>query len=165
MSAKKKTAAKKTARKKPAPKRGRGRPTDYRQEYAVQAEKLCMLGATDAEMADFFQVTDRSINRWKLAHPEFCQALKRGKMLADAEVANRLYGRAMGYSCPETKFATFEGMITDQREITKHYPPDTTAAIFWLKNRQPGKWRDKIDHEHEFTGDLHVVLGKNAEEA
>jgi len=159
----KKQAKKKTARK--AAKRGRGRPTPYLPEYAEQAGKLCKLGATDEELADFFGVDVRTIGRWKNAHAEFCQALKDGKTLADATVAERLFSRACGYSCQETKFATFEGMITDQKEVTKHYPPDTTAAIFWLKNRQKDKWRDKVDHEHGFTGDVHVVLGANAEDA
>ena len=62
--------------------------------------------------------------------------------MADANVASRLYSRAIGYDTG-TKFATNEGRITDKVEYIEHYPPDTTAAIFWLKNRQPAKWRDK----------------------
>lgn len=146
-----------------------GRPAQYIEEYCEQVEKLCKLGATDAEIADFFNVTETTINNWKLKYPEFVESIKKGKLLADANVAQRLYERAMGYVGKTTKFATFEGQITDSQEVEEHYPPDTTAAIFWLKNRQPKKWRDK--HETGFTdsdgNDLPpvIVLPSNGREA
>ena len=62
-------------------------------------------------------------------------------------MASRLYQRAMGYEHPETITASFRGEITDTMEVTKCYPPDPTAAIFWLKNRQKEKWRDKQEVE------------------
>ncbi len=123
------------------------RPPKYCKEFAVQAFKLCLLGATDVEIADFFEVDERTVNRWKVAHKEFCQALKEGKMAADARVASRLYERAMGYEHPEDKIFNNNGSPLVVPTV-KHYPPDTTAAIFWLKNRQRAKWRDKQDHEH-----------------
>lgn len=129
-------------------KLGRGRPPSYRDEYAEQAKKLCRLGATDKELADFFSVDIATVHRWKINHKDFCDSLKEGKAQADAEVADRLYKRATGYAHADTKFATFEGRITDQREYTKHYPPDTVACIFWLKNRRPDLWRDKVGLEH-----------------
>lgn len=125
-----------------------GRPSRFRQEFSDQAEKLCRLGATDRDLADFFGVDVATLNRWKKRHPEFCESLKKGKEVADAEVADRLYKRACGYSHKDTKFATFEGRITDREEYDKHYPPDTIACIFWLKNRRPDLWRDKIGHEY-----------------
>lgn len=121
-----------------------GRPTDYRTEYNDQAEKLCKLGATDKELADFFEVQEQTINNWKIAHPEFFESIKRGKQLADANVAEKLYQRAMGYSHPDVDLRVIDGEVV-QTELTKHYPPDTAAAIFWLKNRQKKKWRDKIE--------------------
>lgn len=121
-----------------------GRPTDYREEYSLQAEKLCKLGATDKELADFFEVDEATINRWKLAHTEFCESLKKGKTLADAEVADKLYKRATGYSHEDVDIKIYEGQIIET-PLVKHYPPDTAAAIFWLKNRQRKKWRDKIE--------------------
>ena len=66
------------------------RPTRYKAEFVEQAVKLCRLGATDKELADFFGVTERTINAWKVAHPGFLHALKEGKQLADAEVADKL---------------------------------------------------------------------------
>ena len=134
------------------------RPTKYKKEFAEQAYKLCLLGATDAELADFFGVQEKTVNNWKKAHKEFLQSIKRGKDIADADVAERLYMRAMGYMAKDTKFATHEGLITDEREHSKEYPPDTTAAIFWLKNRQSAKWRDKQEVDHGASDSLTILL-------
>lgn len=131
-----------------AEKRGRGRPTKYKAEFCDQAAKLCALGATDIQLAEFFDVCEDTIHEWKKVHSEFSESLKEAKENLDAKVERSLFERAIGYSCKDTKFATHEGMITDEREYIKHFPPDVTAAIFWLKNRQPGKWRDKTEHDH-----------------
>jgi transcriptional regulator with XRE-family HTH domain len=121
------------------------RPTKLDSIDHSQVEKLARLGATDAQIADFFDVTEQTINNWKQKDSQFFESLKRGKLEADARVADSLYHRALGYEALDTKFATHEGVITDEREYIKHYPPDTTAAIFWLKNRQPEMWRDRQD--------------------
>ena len=134
------------------------RKSEYQKEYADQALKLCLLGAIDKELAEFFSVSVQTLNKWKKDYPEFLESLKKGKNIADANVASRLYNRAIGYSCKATKFATSEGRITDSKEYIEHYPPDTTAAIFWLKNRQPEKWRDKKEV------DANVNLGDELEE-
>lgn len=118
-----------------------GRPTDYRPEYAPQAEKLCKLGATDKELADFFEVTESTVNAWKLAHNEFSESIKAGKQLADANVADRLYQRAMGFEHDSEEIKVIETEVV-RVPVRKIYPPDSTAAIFWLKNRQKDKWRD-----------------------
>lgn len=120
-----------------------GRKSSYKEEYSNQALKLCLLGATDKELAEFFSVSEQTLNKWKKDFPEFLESLKKGKSIADANVASKLYNRAIGYDCKATKFATSDGHITDSKEYIEHYPPDTTAAIFWLKNRQPEKWRDR----------------------
>jgi len=114
-------------------------------EYYKQAYKLCLLGATDKELADFFEVSERQINYWKKDYPEFLQSIKRGKSIADAEVADKLFQRATGYEVQETKVFQHNGNIVTY-DMIKHFPPDTPAAIFWLKNRNPSKWRDKIEH-------------------
>lgn len=133
-----------TASKK-EPSKG-GRPSSYKSEYAEQANKLARLGATDKEMADFFEVAESTFHKWKLDHPEFSESLKNGKLLADAEVSSKLYHRAIGYEHDDVDIRVITGEIV-KTTIIKHYPPDTTACIFWLKNRQPDKWRDKQEQE------------------
>jgi hypothetical protein len=124
-----------------------GRPSPYKSEYAGQAQKLCELGATDAEIADFFNVDARTVYRWKHDHEDFCQALKAGKAAADERVERSLYHRAVGYEHPDVHISNYQGDVT-ATPIVKHYPPDTTAMIFWLKNRRRAEWRDKQEHEH-----------------
>lgn len=126
----------------------RGRPTSYDPEFAKQAEKLCKLGATDADLADFFGVHIRTVANWKAAHSEFLQALKAGKDEADDRVERSLYQRAVGYSCDAVKiFMPANALKPVYAEFVEHHAPDTTAAIFWLKNRRPDQWRDKATQE------------------
>ena len=118
-----------------------GRPTKYKDEYVDLAYKYCLLSATDNDLAKFFEVDVATVNKWKIDHPEFYDSIKRGKEIADAQVASRLYKRAIGYERKEDKIFQFKGEpVVVPTEV--HYQPDTTAAIFWLKNRQPAKWRD-----------------------
>jgi len=127
-----------------------GRPTKYKKEYGLQAEKLCKLGATDEELADFFECSVSTLNLWKKEHKEFSLSITAGKMLADANVAERLYQRAMGFEHDSEEIKVVsngqgEGSSIERVKVRKVYPPDTAAAIFWLKNRQKKKWRDKIE--------------------
>jgi len=121
-----------------------GRPSKFNPEFVPQAAKLCALGATDVEIADFFQVSVATLNRWKGEYPEFCASIKTAKDEADERVERSLYARANGYEHDDTDIRVIEGAIVET-PIRKHYPPDTTAAIFWLKNRRRQQWRDKIE--------------------
>lgn len=136
----------------------RGMKSTYKPEYAEQARKLCLLGATDKELADFFDVAESTINKWKTDYPEFSESIKSGKDIADGDVADRLYRRAMGYSHKAVKIFNDQGVPLEV-EYTEHYPPDTTACIFWLKNRQKGKWRDKQEVEQSGAVTYKVVTG------
>lgn len=128
-----------------------GRPSSYDPKYAAQARKICMLlGATDEQLAEVFGVSVATIYNWKLDYPEFLEAIKEGKVSADAEVAVSLHHRATGYSHPEVDIKVVEGQIV-QTVITKHYPPDTGAAMAWLKNRQPKVWRDRQEIKLDTT--------------
>jgi DNA-binding XRE family transcriptional regulator len=123
------------------------RPSKFKEEYIDQARKLCKLGATDRELADFFEVSEKTLNNWKLENEEFLQSLKIGKDDADNRVERSLFARATGYEHPDTDIRVIEGQIVET-PIIKRYPPDTTAAIFWLKNRKREEWRDKVTNEH-----------------
>jgi hypothetical protein len=107
----------KRTRRRETPKRKRGRPPIYRPEFAKQVTNYCLLGATNEELGRVFGVDERTINRWLVTKPEFCQAAKDGREVADANVANSLYRKALN--------------------------GDTAAAFIWLKNRRPDLWRDK----------------------
>jgi hypothetical protein len=131
-----------------------GRPTKYEAKYSEQAYKLYLLGLTDKEMANFFDVSEQTLNAWKKEFPEFLEALTRGKILADGDIAKSLYHRAKGYEHKETITATYQGQITDTMDVIKHYPPDTPAATLWLKNRQPAKWREKTETEITIKKDM-----------
>jgi hypothetical protein len=126
-----------------------GRPSLYSPDYAEQAFKLCLLGATDKELADFFNVVESTLNLWKIEHPEFSESLKRGKIEADANVAYSLYRKANGFHVDAVKIFNDQGspLIVDYKE---YYPPDTAAINIWLKNRRgridPNtgqRWADK----------------------
>jgi hypothetical protein len=129
----------------------------YDPSFCEQAKKLCLLGAIDADIAYFFGVTEMAINNWKKEHPEFLQALREGKEIADAEIGEALFQRAKGYSHPEDQIFQFQGSPLVVPTI-KHYPPDSTALIFWLKNRRPDKWRDKaeVDNTHHYPDSIEV---------
>lgn len=130
-----------------------GRPTKFKKEFIEQARKLAALGATDREAAEFFDVDERTLHRWKHENSEFCQSLKVGKETADNRVEQSLYRRALGYSHDAVKIMSYEGQVITE-PFTEHYPPDTTAAIFWLKNRKPDQWRDKTEQDINLKGDL-----------
>ena len=127
-------------------KRPHGRPTKYKPEYDELAFKYCLLGATNEKLAELFEVAVSSIDLWIADHASFSGAVKAGREEADAKVADSLYRRALGYEHQAVK------IVADARTGAEHivpyterYPPDTTAAIFWLKNRQRAQWRDRTD--------------------
>ena len=132
-----------------------GRPSRYRKEYARTAEELCRdFSMTDKGLAKVFDVSEVTINAWKKEHPEFLKCLGNGKGHKDANVERSLYERATGYSHPEEKIFNHQGNII-RAQTRKHYPPDTQAASFWLRNRQPERWRDKV--EIQASGDMRIT--------
>lgn len=124
-----------------------GRPSLYQPEYAQKARELCERGATTADLAEFFQVSTQTIRNWSHEHVDFFEALKIGKAAADERVEASLYHKAIGYSFDAVKIFQHQGQVVEA-PYREHVPPDTTAAIFWLKNRKPQEWRDR----HEHTG-------------
>jgi hypothetical protein len=137
-----------TKRKDPADLKKRGRPSKYDPAFVKQAEKLCALGATDAEMADFFEVSIVTFNAWKAQHPDFLKSLKDAKGIADNRVERSLYQRAVGFAHDAVKiFMPANAAAPVYAPYREQFPPDTAAAIFWLKNRRKEQWRDKQDHE------------------
>jgi len=125
--------------------RERGRPADYdAKKTPKQAAELCQRGFTDQQIADFFQVSVRTIYRWKATHKEFCQALKVAKDVADDWVERSLYHRAIGYEHDDVDIRAVDKELV-MTPIRKYFPPDAASAIFWLKNRRPEQWRDRVE--------------------
>jgi hypothetical protein len=129
------------------------RKTKFDESLKETMLELYRKGKTDAEVADIVGVCEKTINNWKGRHPKFLEALKESKEIADELVEASLFSRAVGYSHADVKVITSFGNI-EIVPCTKYYPPDTTAAIFWLKNRQPERWREKMPGE----GDINITV-------
>src|SRR5712691_5621227 len=145
---------KKSRRRKPySPARRVGRPSGYRPELVERAYRMSLLGLTDQQLADFLGISCETLYSWKISYPEFRESITRGKIEADAHVAEALYRRACGYSHPAVKIFMPAGASEPiYAPYTKHYPPDTKAALRWLMNRQPALWRDR--QEVNVTGSV-----------
>ena len=150
-----------TNHKAKAKPRATGTPASYRAEYAEQGRKLCLLlGATDQDLAHFFNISPETLSEWLARVPDFATAIRAGKELADADVADRLHRRAIGYSHEAVR-------VFSDRNVSyvESFPPDTSACIFWLKSRQPDRWRDKIEHEHHAVAEMLESLDAAGERA
>ena len=144
-----------------------GRPTKYKPEYAEQAYQLALLGLTDEQMAAVFNVSRSTFNKWQKEFPEFSDTVRRGKILADATVAASFYKRATGYEYPSEKIVTLSigngESVVERVPITAVVLPDPGAALNWLKNRQPDKWRDKQDVA--LSGEIHLTMNLDGDTA
>lgn len=127
-----------------------GRPTKYKTEYVRQVGLLAKLGATEPQIAEFFEVAVDTLTEWKNRHPEFSAALNKSRQLSDFEVEKSLFQRAKGFKRVVQRLDKHGTPIDCLEEV----PPDPTSCIFWLKNRQRERWRDKQELEH--TGSLQV---------
>lgn len=122
----------------------------YRPQFVRVAYKFFLLGATVEQLADVLCVDSRTIYRWAKDHPAFDMAMRGGREMADANVASRLYARAMGYSHEEEEIKVIDNKVVRVPTV-KHYPPDPGAAIFWLKNRQPELWKERVEVKEQPT--------------
>ncbi|WP_062702205.1 hypothetical protein [Chryseobacterium indologenes] len=132
----------------------------YKPEYSEQAYNYCLLGATDKQLAEFFDVCEATINNWKKDYPEFLEALRAGKEVADIMVAKSLYQNCMGAITTTQKEVRIKQVdpktkkLIDKVEIVTlqdQLPPDTNAIKFWLTNRQKSMW--SIKNETKVSGD------------
>ena len=124
----------------------KGRPSEYRPEYAKQVQALCLVGYGNTKLAEFLGISKQTFYRWLREHSDFSDGLTNGRVKATTKVAISMHQRATGYSHPETKFFCYKGMIVKEETI-KHYPPDVSAGSFILKNREPEHWKDKQEIE------------------
>ncbi|MBC5712343.1 transposase [Hungatella sp. L12] len=130
-------------------------------EYWLSPDGLLKLeawardGLIDEQIAENIGINPATLYDWKKKYPEISEALKKGKEVVDIEVENALLKRALGYEYTETKTEEYmvEGVpVKRVTKTVKEVIPDTTAQIFWLKNRRPMQWRDK--HDMELSGEV-----------
>lgn len=113
-----------------------GRPSSYNPDvHPVKARELLAQGHTHRAVIEVFGVHTSTYYEWQDKYPEFADATKRGAEIADDEVVASLHRSATGFMAPDGKYVF----------------PNQTAQIFWLKNRQPGKWKDKQEVEADIT--------------
>ncbi|MGW7932832.1 helix-turn-helix domain-containing protein [Staphylococcus xylosus] len=141
-------------------------------EGLLKIEGWAKDGLTDEQIANNMGCNVSTLYRWKKEKHEICEALKKGKEVVDREVENALLKRATGYEYVEsTKERVFNDKkgryeMVEVKTVTKHVNPDTTAQIFWLKNRKPHEWRDKRDVEHsgEMTNNINNMVNLSESE-
>lgn len=123
-------------------------------EGLIKIEGWARDGLTDEQIAHNIGISRKTLADWKNKYGDISDTLKKGKEVVDIQVENALLKRALGYEFVEvTKELTETGLIVTKK-VTKQQAPDTTAAIFWLKNRKPNEWRDK--RETQISGDIGV---------
>ena len=121
-------------------------------EGLIKIEGWARDGLTDEQIAHNMCISPSTLYEWKNAYSEFSESLKRGKEVVDRQVENALLKRALGYEYEEVSEKYELGILTERKVTKKQVVPDTTAQIFWLKNRKPSDWRDKPEGETEQGG-------------
>lgn len=140
-----------------------------------EPDKLILLeawsrdGLIDEQIAGNMGINVRTLYNWKKKSVRIFQALKVNKELADIEVENALRKKALGFRETEQAVTMRKTVEYENgkkvREVAepvvveseKYYPPDTTAQIFWLKNRQPDKWRDKQEQKLDVAEAVRII--------
>lgn len=112
-------------------------------EGLLKIEGWARDGLIDEQIAENIGINPATLYDWKKKYDEISEALKKGKEVVDRQVENALLKRALGYEYEEVKEKYECNVLTERTVIKKEVAPDTTAQIFWLKNRRPDKWRDK----------------------
>ena len=127
------------------------------QEGLLLIEGWARDGLTDEQIAGNMGVSRSTLNSWKDRYPDILDALKKGKEIVDRQVENALLKRALGYEYEEIKEKYEFGELSERTITKKQVVPDTTAQIFWLKNRKPKDWRDKQERLDNTTEDNDMV--------
>lgn len=122
------------------------------EEGLLKIEGWARDGLTDEQISENIGVSRSTLNDWKKKYPDISDTLKKGKEVIDRQVENVLLKRALGYSYKESTYESIGGDMHLTKVVTKEVVPDTTAQIFWLKNRKPEEWRDK--RETQISGEI-----------
>lgn len=132
-------------------------------EYWLTEDGLTLLegwareGLTDEQLAGKMGINPATLYDWKKKYPKISEALKKGKEVVDIQVENALLKRALGYDFQEEKIERSDKDGLKVVQTVKHIPPDTTAQIFWLKNRRPDRWRNKPEPASDDGGGVQII--------
>lgn len=142
---------------------GRGKYEEWLTEDGLtKIEAWARDGLTDEQIAHNIGITTTTLYDWKKKYSAFSDALKKGKEVVDIQVENALLKRALGYSYTETTRERLEnGKMEVTKTVTKEVQSDTTAQIFWLKNRRPDRWRDKqnVELDGKLDNEVNIKIG------
>jgi len=119
----------------------------YEKDFPERVKAMAETGMIEKDMAANLGISVPTFEQYKKKYVKFSKSLKDGKKVPDDMVESALFRRAMGYEHPDVHISNYQGVITIT-DIVKHYPPDATSMIFWLKNRRPETWREKTEIEH-----------------
>ena len=141
-----------------------GQPTSYKPDYCTQAHNYCLLGATNEDLAGFFDVTRRTIDNWIASHADFAAAVRSGRVVADMRVVRCLYERAVGWQQTVERTVLLQGKEKVLKNVVNH-PPDVRACIFWLRNRRRESWGDRVPVSDDDSYDMIAELDAAGERA
>ena len=123
------------------------KPSTYRPEFAEEARKIALMRATDEALARHFRISLTTLHEWLVSVPEFARAIRYGRNLGDADVVDRFRQIAMG--CFPEVVTRRVGAEEEPLTYTRYRPPNRAARNFWLANRRPGEWHQKVEIEPE----------------
>lgn len=128
----------------------RGRKSPFNEKIQATIIRLVEAGKTEEEIAEIIGVCKTTLTNWKGKHQDLLFAVREARQAADSLVESALFGRAVGCKVPETKVIVTKLGDVIREDVDRYYPPDTQAAMFWLRNRQPERWKEKTE------GDVNV---------
>ncbi|WP_211270698.1 transposase [Paenisporosarcina indica] len=130
------------------------------EEGLVKVKKFAEIGLIGKEIAQNIGINHTTLYDWMQKFPELAEAIRNGRKVMDEQVENSLLKRAMGYQYEEETWRKdHDGEMIVVKKVLKSQAPDVTAQIFWLKNRQPKLWRDKVEIQNEHSGTIRVEMG------
>lgn len=138
-----------------------GRPTKFNDQLQEIMMNMSEMGYTDKEIANLICIDESTLTNWKKKYPDFFASLKEAKGRADCKVEQALFKSALGehYIEEHHEGVDANGNIVDKK-VKKQVPPNSTSQLFWLKNRQPDKYRDRKEVEHSGSVGIEQVLDK-----
>lgn len=157
--------------KKNLPDKKQGRKGKWKPEYEKMGFRLALLGATNDEMAEIFDINPSTLDYWLQHRKRFAEQVRKGKTEADSKVAQSLYKRAIGCSHPDTQVLSNRiveyddnGKMTNSHveplivPLIKHYPPDSYACLKWLAMRQKEKWTETQNLNVNYSGSIDITM-------